>query len=178
MTQDSKAPLLWFLLTLVVITLFTLFAPLERTLGINARFVYLHGAWVWSAMIAILSAGVMGLIGLITRRPSLHAWSRSLGRTGLLLWVIFLPMSMYVMQANWNGLFLDEPRFRIPLNYAIVGLLLQVGLSFFPSGFWPSLANIIFGAAFLYGMNGLQTVLHPESPIFKSNARSIQLFFV
>lgn len=86
-------------------------------------------------------------------------------------------MSLYVMQANWNGLFLDEPRFRIPLNLAIVGLLLQVGLSFFPVR-WTSLANLVYGAALILVMGGVQTVLHPESPIINSEARSIQVFFV
>jgi hypothetical protein len=119
---------------------------------------------------------VVGLIAWLVRRPAGHAWSRAVGRTGLLYWLTFLPMSLYVMQANWNGLFLDEPRFRVPLNFAIVGLLLQVGLSFFPVQ-WTSLANLGFGVALWLGMSQVQTVLHPDSPIFNSPARGIQIFF-
>ena len=168
---------LWFAALLAAAILVTAFAPLEKTLGLNARIVYLHGAWVWTALAAFLLAALVGLAGLVIRRSHLHSWSRALGRTGLFFWLTFLPMSLYVMQANWNGLFLDEPRFRIPLNYAIVGLLLQIGRAFFPI-LWNSLANLVFGIALFVAMNGMQTVLHPDSPIFNSNARSIQIFYI
>ncbi len=169
---------LWLLLTLVAIAVFTAFSPLEKTLGINARVVYLHGAWVWAALAGLLGAGLVGLLGLLLRRERLHAWSLALGRAGLLMWVLFLPQSLYVMQANWNGLFLDEPRFRIPLNLAVVGLLLQVGLAFFPVGVWTSLGNLAYAVAVLVVMSSVQAILHPESPIFTSGERQIQLFFL
>lgn len=169
---------IWLLLTLVVIAVFTAFSPLEKTLGSNARIVYLHGAWVWAALAGLLLAGLVGLLGLLLRRKQLHAWSQALGRAGLLMWVLFLPQSLYVMQANWNGLFLDEPRFRIPLNLAIVGLLLQIGLTFFPVGTWTSLGNLFFSAVVMGVMSSLQAILHPESPIFTSGEWQIQLFFL
>ncbi len=149
---------------------------MERTLGLNSRLVYFHGAWVWAAMLTFVLAAVAGLAGLASRREKYHMWSLGLGRSALSYWVLFLPMSLYVMQANWNGLFLDEPRFRVPLNFAVVGVLLQIGLSFFPL-IWTSLANLIFGAVFILGMINLQTVLHPESPIFQSSAPGIQAYF-
>jgi hypothetical protein len=169
---------LWLLLTLVAIAVFTAFSPLEKTLGVNARVVYLHGAWVWAALASLLGAGLVGLLGLLLRRERLHAWSLALGRAGLLMWVLFLPQSLVVMQANWNGLFLDEPRFRIPLNLAVVGLLLQIGLAFFPVGGWTSLGNLAYAVAVLVVMSSVQAILHPESPIFTSGERQIQLFFL
>lgn len=168
--------MVWSGVFLAGAVLVALFAPLEKTLGLNSRVVYFHGAWVWAAMITFVSAALAGLAGLLTRRRILHVWSRGLGRSALSFWVLFLPMSLYVMQANWNGLFLDEPRFRLPLNFAIVGLLLQVGLSFFPL-VWTSLANLIFALTLIPGMQGIQTVLHPESPIFQSSAPAIQAYF-
>jgi hypothetical protein len=169
---------LLLLLTLAAIAVFTAFSPLEKTLGVNARIVYLHGAWVWAALAGLLGAGLVGLLGLLLRRGRLHAWSLALGRAGLLMWVLFLPQSLYVMQANWNGLFLDEPRFRIPLNLAVVGLLLQIGLAFFPVGGWTSLGNLAYAVAVLVVMSSVQAILHPESPIFTSGERQIQLFFL
>lgn len=169
---------LWLLLTLAAIALFTAFSPLEKTLGANVRIVYLHGAWVWAALAGILLAGIAGLLGLLLRRQKLHAWSLALGRTGLLMWILFLPQSLYVMQANWNGLFLDEPRFRVPLNLAIVGVLLQVGLAFFPAGRWTSLGNLAYSAVVTGVMSSMQAILHPQSPIFTSGQWQIQLFFM
>jgi hypothetical protein len=164
------------LATVLAIALITGSAPVEQTLGTNARLVYLHGAWVWSAMITFLAAGVAGLIGLAARRQGMHEWSRALGRTALLLWITFLPQSLYLMQANWGGLFLDEARARVPLNLAIAGLLLQVGLSFFPVKL-TSWANILYGAILFWVMNGLEYVLHPEAPIRASSSVRIQFTF-
>jgi hypothetical protein len=172
----SKSPGLWFILFLAAALVVAAFAPLEKTLGISARLVYFHGAWVWAALVAFAVAALLGMMGLVSRREGLHLWSRATGRSAIILWLAFLPMSLLVMQANWNGLFLDEPRFRVPLNFAIVGVLLQVGLSFFPPA-WTSLANLIFGAALAVGLRNAGTVLHPESPIFGSDAWRIQLFF-
>lgn len=174
----SRSPWLRLGIAIIAALLVAAFAPLEKTLGANARLVYFHGAWVWTAMLAFLAAAVAGLAGLIGRRPALNEWSRALGRAGLCFWIVFLPMSLYVMQANWNGLYLDEPRFRVPLNLAIVGLLLQVGLSFIPDGRWTSLANIAYAVALFASMSAAQAVLHPESPIFSADARDIQAFFV
>lgn len=169
---------LFLLVSLVVIGLLTFFSPLEKTLGTNARIVYLHGALVWAALASIIAAGIVGGLALTLRKQRLHFWSQAFGRTGLALWLVFLPMSLYVMQANWNGLFLDEPRFRIPLNFAIVGLLLQVGLSFLPDLKWTSWGNLGFAIALLWGMYGVDAVMHPESPVMNSGARDIQFFFL
>lgn len=179
----TRYPLIGLLIFLALAVALAAFAPLEKTLGPNARIVYFHGAWVWAAMLAFLAAGLAGAAGLIIReapaspRRRCHLWSQAFGRSGLCFWIAFLPMSLFVMQANWNGIFLNEPRFRIPLNLAIVGLLLQVGLSFLPDVRWTSLANLAYGIAFFIGMNSVQSVLHPDSPIFNSDARDIQIFF-
>jgi hypothetical protein len=91
------------------------------------RVVYLHGVWVWAALAGFLAAAVVGLAGLVSRRWKLHLWSRALGRSGLFFWITYLPISLWAMQANWNGLYLAEPRWRIGLIFAIGGLLMQIG---------------------------------------------------
>jgi hypothetical protein len=164
-------------ITILLILLLTTQAPVEKTLGANARIVYLHGAWVWAALVTLLAAGIVGAVGLLLGKRRLHQWSRCLSQSGLVLWIIFLAMSLYVMQVNWNGLFLDEPRFRIPLNFAIVGLLLQVGLYFFADLRLASAVNLAYAIALFIGIQGMTNVLHPISPVLTSNSQSIQLFF-
>ena len=171
-----RSPFLWFSLLLVLSILFAAIAPLEKTLGTNARFVYFHGAWVWAGMFSFLVAAGTGLLALLLRRANLHYWSQAWGRVGIIFWVLFLPMSLAAMQLNWGGLFLDEPRWQIPLNLAIVGVLLQIGLAFFPV-LWTSVGNLFFGIFFFIWMRGTDAVLHPDSPIFNSEARNIQFFF-
>jgi hypothetical protein len=126
----------WFALTVAAIAGLSALGPAERLLGANVRVVYLHGAWVWTALAAFVAAGLVGLAGLLTRRAALHCWSRALGHTGLLFWVTYLPISIWAMQTNWNGLFLAEPRWRLALVFAVSGLLLQLGLALLDRPAW------------------------------------------
>jgi hypothetical protein len=174
--MKSMITLIGLLLTAALIAAFTALGPLEKTLGENARLVYLHGAWVWAALAAFAAAAVAGAAGLAGRRPALQRWSRALGRTGLLLWITFLPMSLHLMQANWNGLFLAEPRWRTPFTFAVVGILLQAGLAFFPAS-WAAAANLLYAAALFTAMRGMENVLHPVSPVLESDSLSIRVFF-
>jgi hypothetical protein len=174
----NRSSLLLSISFILIAGLFSALAPLEKTLGGNARLVYFHGAWVWASLLGFLAAGLAGLLAWILRKETLHAWSLAFGRSALVFWIAFLPMSLAVMQANWNGLFLDEPRFRGPLNLAIVGLLLQIGLALLNEKKWASLGNLGFTLVLFSSLSGTQSVLHPESPIFGSGSVGIQVFFI
>jgi hypothetical protein len=130
-----KSPILWFGLNLLAIIVVTTLGPAEKSLGTNVRVVYLHGAWVWAALICIFAAAAVGLVGLITRRKAAHYWSLAIGRTGLVFWITYMPLSLWAMQTNWNGLFLSEPRWRVAMIFAIGGLILQIGITLL--GFCP-----------------------------------------
>lgn len=112
----KSSPLTPFFLTLALIGLTALFGPEEKSLGANVRYVYIHGAWVLAAQAALILAGVTGFLALLTHRPAFYRWSAALGRSGMVFWVTYLPLSLIAMQTNWNGLFLAEPRFRLALT--------------------------------------------------------------
>jgi hypothetical protein len=173
----SKSPILWFGVSLACIALLTAFGPAEKTLGINARVVYLHGVWVWAALAGFIMSGVAGLAGLLTHRNRLNLWSRALGRTGLFFWITYIPISMWAMETNWNGLFLAEPRFRLAVIFAIGGLLLQLGLVLMESPIWASMGNLLYLLALLFALTTTQNVMHPPAPILNSDAWRIQVFF-
>ena len=172
-----KSPLFLFVLLLLVVALFTVLGPAEKSLGTNVRVVYLHGAWVWAALAAFFAAGVVGLIGLILRRHRLHSWSRALGRTGLFFWITYLPLSMWAMQTNWNGLFLAEPRWRLAVVFAVGGLVLQIGLSLVENPAWASAFNVLYTVLLWLALQTTDQVLHPSSPVLNSDAWRIQVFF-
>ena len=175
----TKSPLVYFFLTVIVIALLTLFGPEEKSLGSNVRIVYLHGAWVLAAEAAFITAALAGLLGLILRKDIFHAWSAALGRTGIIFWLTYLPLSLIAMQANWNGLFLAEPRFRIAMIFAITGVLLQTGLWLFNISWLTSLANILYIIALRVIFATAQNIMHPPpSPIFNSGLWNIILFFI
>jgi len=171
-----KNNLRFFIISFVFLCLLVFFTPLEKTLGENSRLVYFHGALVWAAIVMFMLAGLAGLYGLIVRREQIHNWSRAIGHVALCFWLIFLPISLLVMQMNWNGLFLDEPRFRTPLNFAIIGVLLQLGLLYLPP-LWTSATNLLYAIVLMVSLRGAQSVLHPVSPISQSNATEIQIYF-
>ena len=169
---------LWlFLLTLIVIAVASLFGPAERSLGTNVRLVYIHGAWVWTALIAFGAAAVAGIMGWLLSSQSLHTWSRALGQAGLFFWITFLPLSLWTMQANWNGLYLTEPRFRFAIDFAVIGILLQLAILILKKPRYTSLINMGYFAALWFSLARTEQVMHPPSPILSSNSLEIQFFF-
>jgi hypothetical protein len=174
-----KSPFLWFILLVLGMAVLTMLGPEEKSLGQNVRIVYLHGAWVLTALVAYIASGIVGLVALLTRKSGAHDWSKALGRTATVFWVTYLPLSLWAMQANWNGLYTSEPRFRIAVIFAVGGVLLQVGLSIINHAIATSAANVVFAAALGWALSNTSSVLHPPpSPIFNSGIASIEIFFV
>jgi hypothetical protein len=174
-----KSPLISFFISIILIAILALFGPEEKSLGSNVRLVYLHGAWVLTAEIAFIAAALAGLLGLVLRRDLFHTWSAALGRTGIIFWVTYLPLSLLAMQSNWNGLFLAEPRFRLAMIFAVTGILLQVGLWLFNTPWLTSLANILYIIALRVIFATAENIMHPPpSPIFNSGNYVIIGFFV
>jgi hypothetical protein len=174
-----KSPLSLFFIALIVIALLAFLGPEEKSLGASVRIVYLHGAWVLAAELAFIAAGLAGLVALIARRASFHQWSAALGRTGIFFWVTYLPLSLWAMQSNWNGLFLSEPRFRLAAMFAVTGVLLQIGLWLVNMDWVTSLANLLFIVVLRVIFSTAENVMHPPpSPIFSSGNLAIIGFFL
>jgi hypothetical protein len=176
--RKQISPLLPFLGIVTLVLIISLFGPEEQSLGSNVRLVYLHGAWVLAAEVAFAAAALTGLFGLLRKHAGLHLWSGALGRAGIVFWLTYLPLSLWAMQANWNGLFLAEPRFRLAMAFAITGLLLQVGLWLINVDWATSVANLVFFVTLRVAFSNVEYVMHPPpSPIFNSGQWSIMLFF-
>jgi hypothetical protein len=174
-----KSPFFWFILAVLTTAGLTALGPQEQSLGSDVRIVYLHGAWVLTAEAALGLSAIVGLLGILAHRDRLHHWSSALGRTGLFFWVIDLPLSVWAMEANWNGLFLSEPRFRLAVIFAITGVLLQIGLTLLARPAFTSLFNVLFFVALWISLKEAGYILHPPpSPIFGSGILSLELFFI
>ncbi len=173
-------------LNLALIAVAVAFGPVENTLGASVRLVYLHGAWVEAGKYAFGLAALAGLVGLLpfrsqgaqTAQRSGQSLSLAVGRSGLFFWLTYLPMSLLVMQATWGGFFFDEPRWRVPLMFGVVGALLQAGLYLLNSPRLACLANLVYGVVLWVVLGGLTNVLHPDSPIFNSGSPRIEFYFI
>jgi hypothetical protein len=174
-----RSPFSWFILALLATAGLTAVGPPEQSLGANIRIVYLHGAWAIAAEVAFGLAALAGLVGIVLRRQALQRWSTSLGYTGLFFWLTYLPLSLWAMQANWNGLFLAEPRFHLAVVFAITGVLLQAGLLLLGRPLFTSLFNVLFFAALRIGLFRAAYVMHPPpSPIFNSGNLFLEVYFL
>src|SRR5512136_394724 len=174
-----NSPFLWFILTLLITAGLTAFGPRDQSLGDNVRIVFLHGAWILTAEVVLGLSAAAGLFGILFRRERLQRWSGALGYSGLFFWVTSLPLSLWAMQANWNGMFLSEPRFRVGVIFSVTGVLLQLGLMLLARPVYTSLFNFLFFAALRIALARAGVVLHPPpSPIFSSGILSLQVFFI
>ena len=97
----------------------------------------------------------------------------------MIFWVTYLPLSLWAMQSNWNGLFLAEPRFRLAAIFAVTGILLQIGLWIINVDWITSLANMLFIIILRVSFSTAENVMHPPpSPIFNSGNYAIIGFFI
>jgi hypothetical protein len=174
----TKTRLALLAANLAAMVLVAFMTPLEQTLGAGLRYVYFHGAWVWAALITFGLAAIVGVVGLITSKGEWPAWSLALGRTGIIFWLINLPMSLLSMQIFWGGLFLDEPRWRVPFAFAVVGVLFQAGLLLVDSPRLACAGNLVYAAALYWSLSHAQNVLHPDSPVFTSDSLPLKTYFV
>jgi hypothetical protein len=172
-----RASLVLFGLLIIAIAALTSLGPPEASLGEDARLVYLHGAWVWTALISFGAAALAGLAGLVSRKRKLQEWSIALGQAGIFFWITYLPLSLWTMQATWNGLFLEEPRWRIGVNFAVGGLLLQGAILVLENSAWGSALNALYAAALAAALANAGRVMHPPSPIAASGSSLIRNFF-
>ena len=155
----------------------SLLGPRERTLGTTVRLIYVHGAWVWTALMGFAAAGMTGLAGLMVRRPGWLRWAWAWGLSGTFFWITYLPLSLWAMQAAWNGLFLEEPRWRLGFDFAIIALLLQIALVLFGRPAWAAAAHVGFAASLFWRLSQTEQVMHPPSPIASSVSAAIRFYF-
>lgn len=173
-----RSPLVLSVASLSAMAVLAAFAPREATLGSKVRLVYVHGAWVWTALLTFGAAAGSGILGLLARVPKLQRWSHAMGVVGAFFWVTYLPLSLWTMQVNWNGLYLSEPRWRIGLDFAVIALLFQAGAFIVDRMALTSALNALFFMSLIWMLARAEQVMHPPSPIFNADGPAIPLFFV
>ncbi|OGT27946.1 MAG: hypothetical protein A2Z17_00740 [Gammaproteobacteria bacterium RBG_16_66_13] len=165
-----RHPFRWAIVFLVLAVVVSAVAPPERVLGQTIGLVYLHGAWVWTAIIVLGASAVTGWIGWLRRPNPLANWSMALGQVGTFFWVSYLPLSLWAMDATWGGLFLVEPRWRLGVNLALVSLLAQTTILLIRRPDWASAVNVVVFLALVISLMSTSSILHPSSPVFDSGS--------
>ncbi|PID85077.1 MAG: hypothetical protein CSA11_10135 [Chloroflexi bacterium] len=164
---------------MVTAVLFFLYlAPEEATLGTGIRTVYIHVALTWTGMAGFVLAGLFGLAVLITANEKLEHWMKILGWTAYGFFVAGVAMSAIASHINWGGVFWQEPRMAAAFkSVAVVTIMLVLNV-------WIAQMRVrglllaVIPAAVAWIIYSAPLVLHPDNPIFSSEAISIQLAFI
>lgn len=155
-------------------------APNDVTLKGTSKVVYIHGALVWTSMLTLTLAGGVGLAALVAalRKPNhaLHAWALALGRTGLICWIAYIPVSMLASRMAWNAVFLGEPRYTTAFRLLAIGVIVQVIVYLFNRPVMSSALHLLQAIVMWAMLLTTPSVLHPDNPILRS-VPSIQFFF-
>jgi len=155
-------------------------APNDVTLAGTSKVVYLHGALVWTSLLTLTAAGVAGLAALVAMRFKrdnvMHAWTLALGRTGLIFWAAYIPVSLLASRMAWNAVFLAEPRYTTAFRVLAAGIIVQVMVWLVNRPIVSSGLHAVLAGAIWELLLTTPSLLHPNNPILRSTP-SIQFFF-
>ncbi len=175
--SPSRIPITLGLLGVLFVLLLFLIPP-EARLGGVIRLVYLHAALVQVGLVAFGAAGIAGLWALADRRSGATAWSDSLQRTAVILWVLYALSSAWVTHEAWGQwVAWDEPRTRASVR------ILVLALAFFAISLWvrkrwfTAVANVVLGTITWILVKTAHLLRHPENPIGTSDHDSYRLLF-
>jgi hypothetical protein len=161
-----------------IIFLFVLyFAPEEKTMGAGIKSVYVHVALIWTGMLGMVIAGVLGIVLAIFNRQKIYAWMMTIGWVTLGVLILSAIASMIAQIINWNGIFWDEPRSVAQFQTLAAFIIALIASQWLP---WLRVRGLVVGATVVVILTVIRLaplVLHPDNPIGTSNSSGIQFAF-
>ncbi len=172
--MKEKRGLIIILLFIVLSAVVLWLAPAEQVLGQWVKLIYLHASMSYAGLYTFYAAALLGAAYMVTYRTAFGLWSRELGRSALVLWLVSLLLSLISMQVVWGGLLWREPM----TIAAITILLLGFGKEIICRGGTirlSSAANIVFAAAVFLIRSGQGRLMHPDNPIRAADDNIIKI---
>jgi hypothetical protein len=154
-------------------------APAEARLGNLVKLVYVHGALVWTGLLAFTLAGALGLVALVVRRPTWYRGTRAAGRAALIVWIVYVISSMAVTQLTWGQLIAwNEPRVRATGLILLAAVVLALVAWLVDHGGFTAVVNLIMGVVPWVVVRQAGVIRHPVDPIGGSGSAVIQGFYL
>lgn len=158
------------------------FSPTEQTLGAGIKWVYLHVACIWTALLVLSLTGGLGAIEIFAPRPTLSAWREALSWNALLWLILAVVMSLIAQRVNWNGIFWDEPRMQALLRAWALWTLTHFAVHARPATTefgrrWRGGLMALMMLVVILPMQVSPLVMHPENPIGTSSSLAIRATF-
>jgi len=169
----------WSILVIIVILagLLVLLAPAEATIGQGIRIVYIHVALIWSGMLILLVAGLLGLIILLSGRDRLAGWMQAIAWTGLVIFASGVITSLAAEIVNWGGIAWREPRTAANLNLLAIAIITQVINSWLAKPRLNGGLNFLLAAAIVWTTLSTEVQLHPDNAVGDATSSTIQFAF-
>jgi len=175
----TRHRLTWAALLLIVLVsaALVLLAPAEATIGQGIRIVYIHVALIWSGMLLLLLAGLLGLWVLFAAPTSLAQWMHIVALVGASFFAAGVITSLAAEIVNWGGIAWREPRTSANLNLMALAILVQVLISWLPRVRWRGALNALLAAAVIWTTVTTEVQLHPDNAVGDATSWAIQLAF-
>ncbi len=180
---------------LILLVVWIVLAPAESRLGNVIKLVFVHGALVWSGLLAFTIAGVSGLVALTANHivGALAARSRSLaGRwartwyrgaessslAGLIVWVAYVISSMAVTGLAWGQVIAwNEPRVRATGLILLAAVVLYIVARLVANRDFTAVVSVLMGIVPWIVVKQAGVMRHPVDPIGGSESATIQTFY-
>lgn len=152
-------------------------APTEQTLGEGIRVVYVHVALIWTGMLGLVMAGLLGLILLLSASRALAPWLAALGKVAFAFYAAASLVSLVAQQVNWGGISWNEPRTGAMLQLLAVALIVQVLSGWVQDARFQGGLHALLGLFLLWSWQMTPLQLHPDNPVGASTSTAIRLAF-
>lgn len=163
---------------LVLLVIWVLLSPAETRLGSLVKLVYVHGALVWTGLLAFSVAGLLGLVALVARRPIWYRGTQSAGLAALIVWCVYVISAMAVTGLTWGQLVAwNEPRVRATGLILVAALIMFLVTRLVKQGDFTALVNLIMGIVPWVVVRQADVIRHPVDPIGGSESAAIQSYY-
>jgi len=164
---------------LLLLIAWVVLAPAEAQLGNLIKLVYVHGALVFSGLLAFSVAGLLGLVALIVGRPAWYRGADAAGWGALLVWIVYALSAMAVTRLAWGQLVAwNEPRVRATALVLGAAVVLELAIRLVSQRALGASVRIVMGIASWLVTRQAEVIRHPVDPIGGSASTSIQVYFL
>ena len=189
-TRKRVLPLLAVVLVLLLLV-WVVLAPTESRLGNLVKLVFVHGALVWSGLLAFTIAGALGLVSLAARHvlgaiapaarkraPVLYRGTESAGLAALITWIAYVISSMAVTGLTWGQVIAwNEPRVQATGLILLAALVLFIVARLVANDEFTALVSVLMGIVPWIVVRQAGVIRHPVDPIGGSESAAIQTYY-
>ena len=179
------------LVLFALLLLWVLLAPSESRLGNLVKLVFVHGALVWSGLLAFTIAGALGLVSLAARHvlgaivpaarehaPVLYRGTASAGLAALIVWIAYVISSMAVTGLTWGQVIAwNEPRVQATGLILLAAVALYIVARLVANDEFTAIVCVLMGIVPWIVVRQAGVIRHPVDPIGGSESAAIQTYY-